>query len=139
VLTDLYISEQMGQMELPLLTEAGQLQQEAHCVVSLIQTHQTLDRPHRIQALTETERGFRIHTQKRRDGVHTDDNSQTGTHTHLQYAFLVHSDKVEGLVDEVVAQRLEQDLHEGHREAVHPRPAGSILGLTGETLIRKRN
>lgn len=56
VLTDLYISEQMGQVELPLLTEPGQLQQEAHCVVSLIQTHQTLDRPHRIQTLTETKK-----------------------------------------------------------------------------------
>lgn len=56
VLTDLYISEQMGQVELPLLTEAGQLQQKAHRVVSLVQTNQTLDRPHRIQTLTETKK-----------------------------------------------------------------------------------
>lgn len=57
---------------------------------------------------------------------------------YLQYAFLMHSHKVQGLVDEVVAQRLEQALHQRHAEAVHSRPAGGVLGLSGETLLKDK-
>lgn len=45
--------------------------------------------------------------------------------------------KVEGLVDEVVAQRLEQALHQGHAQAVNSWPAGGVLGLPGEALLRE--
>lgn len=55
---------------------------------------------------------------------------------YLKDALLVHADKVQGFVDEAVAQRLEQTLHQRHAEAVDPRPARCILGLTGETLLR---
>lgn len=46
--------------------------------------------------------------------------------------------KVQGLVDEVVAQRLEQTLHQGHAEAVNSRPAGGVLGLSGEALLKDK-
>lgn len=45
--------------------------------------------------------------------------------------------KVEGLVDEVVAQRLEQTLHQGHAQAVNSWPAGRVLGLSGEALLKE--
>lgn len=49
--TCLYVLQQLGQVELPLLTEAGELQQEADGVVSLVQTRQTLNRSHCVEAL----------------------------------------------------------------------------------------
>lgn len=55
--------------------------------------------------------------------------------SYLQYAFLMYSDKVQRFVDEVVAQRLQQTLHQRHAEPVDPRPAGGVLGLPGETLL----
>lgn len=45
--------------------------------------------------------------------------------------------KVEGLVNEVVAQRLEQTLHQGHAQAVNSWPAGGVLGLSGEALLKE--
>lgn len=45
--------------------------------------------------------------------------------------------KVQGLVDEVVAQRLEQTLHQRHAEAVNPWPAGRVLRLSGEALLKE--
>ena len=45
--------------------------------------------------------------------------------------------EVQGLVDEVVAQRLQQALHQRHAEAVHSRPAGGVLRLAGETLHKE--
>lgn len=50
----LYISEQLRQVELPLLAEVGELEQEAHRVIRLIQTRQRLNRPHRVQTLQHT-------------------------------------------------------------------------------------
>lgn len=47
--------------------------------------------------------------------------------------------EVQGLVDEVVAQRLEQTLHQGHAEAVNSWPAGGVLGLSGEALLKENN
>lgn len=47
----LHISQELGQVEMPLLHEAGELQNEAHRVVGLLQARQTLHRPHCIQAL----------------------------------------------------------------------------------------
>lgn len=53
--THLYVSEQLGQVKLPLLTEAGELQQEANGVVGLIQTRQTLHGSYCIQTLSRRE------------------------------------------------------------------------------------
>lgn len=50
--TCLDVSEQFGEVKLPLLTEAGKLQQEADCVVRLVQTRQTLHCPHCVQTLS---------------------------------------------------------------------------------------
>lgn len=47
--------------------------------------------------------------------------------------------KVQGLVDEVVAQRLEQTLHQRHTEAVNSWPAGGVLGLSGEALLKEED
>jgi len=55
--THLDVSQQFGQVELPLLTEAGELQQEADRVVRLVQTREALHRPHRIQTLSGREGG----------------------------------------------------------------------------------
>lgn len=52
----------------------------------------------------------------------------------LQNAFLMNSDEVQGVVDEVVAQRLEQTLHQRHAQAVHAGPARRVLGLPGALL-----
>lgn len=49
--THLYVPQQSGQVKLPLLTEAGELQQEADGVVGLVQTGQTLDGSDGVQAL----------------------------------------------------------------------------------------
>lgn len=46
----------------------------------------------------------------------------------------MHSNEVQGFIDEVVAKSLEEALHQGHAEAEHPRPAGGVLGLPRETL-----
>lgn len=43
--------EQFREVKLPLLTEAGELQQEANCVVGLVQTGQALHCSYCIQAL----------------------------------------------------------------------------------------
>lgn len=48
----------------------------------------------------------------------------------------MHSNKVQGFIDEVVAQSLEQALHQRHAEAIHTRPTCRVLGLSGETLLR---
>lgn len=56
---------------------------------------------------------------------------------YLQDSLLVNPHKVQGLVDEVVAQRLEQTLHQRHAEAVNSWPAGGVLGLPGEALLRE--
>lgn len=50
--TCLNISEQFGQVELPLFAEAGELQQEADCVIGFVQTGQALHRSDRIQTLS---------------------------------------------------------------------------------------
>ena len=42
--------------------------------------------------------------------------------------------KVQSLVDEVVAQRLQKALHQRHAEAVDSGPAGGVLRLAGEAL-----
>lgn len=47
----LHISEKLWQIEVPLFTEAGQLQQETHCVIGFIQTCQGLYRAHGTQTL----------------------------------------------------------------------------------------
>lgn len=47
----LHISQELRQVEMPLLHEAGELQNEAHRVVCLLQARQTLHRPHRVEAL----------------------------------------------------------------------------------------
>lgn len=47
---------------------------------------------------------------------------------------MVNSDKVECLVDEVVAQRLEQTLHQRQTKPIHTGPGGGVYGLTGERL-----
>lgn len=54
--TCLYISEQFGQVELPLLTEAGELQQETDRVIRLVQTRQALHCSHCIQTLSRREK-----------------------------------------------------------------------------------
>lgn len=48
------------------------------------------------------------------------------------------SNKVQRLIDEVVAQSLEQTFHQRHAEAVDTWPAGRVLGLSGETLFRNK-
>lgn len=53
--TCLNISEQFGQVKLPLFAEAGELQQEADCVIGLVQTGQALHRSDRIQTLSRRE------------------------------------------------------------------------------------
>lgn len=57
---------------------------------------------------------------------------------YLEDALLVHAHKVQRFVDEVVAKRLEQTLHQRHAQTVHSWPAGRILGLSGEILPRER-
>lgn len=47
--------QQLGQVELPLLAEVGELQQEPDRVIGLVQTGQALDRAHRVQTLQERE------------------------------------------------------------------------------------
>lgn len=59
------------------------------------------------------------------------------TRTHLQDAFLMNSNKIERLVDEVVAQRLEQTLHQRQTEPIHTGPGGGVYRLTGERLREK--
>lgn len=53
---------------------------------------------------------------------------------YLQDAFLMDSNKVQSLIDEVVAQGLEQTFHQRHAESVNPGPAGRVLGLTRKAL-----
>lgn len=45
------IPHELRQVEVPLLPEAGELQEEAHSVVRLLQARQTLHRPHSVEAL----------------------------------------------------------------------------------------
>lgn len=45
------IPHQLRQVEVPFLHEVGELQNEAHRVVSLLQAGQALHRPHRTEAL----------------------------------------------------------------------------------------
>lgn len=47
----------------------------------------------------------------------------------------MNSNKVQGFINEVVAQRLEKTLHQRHAEAVNARPTGHILRLPGEALL----
>lgn len=55
--TYLDVSEQFGQVKLPLLTEARELQQETDRVVRLVQTRQALHRSHGVQTLSGREGG----------------------------------------------------------------------------------
>lgn len=45
------IPHELRQVEVPLLHEAGELQNEAHGVVRLLQARQALYRPHGVEAL----------------------------------------------------------------------------------------
>lgn len=54
--TCLHISEQLGQVKLPLLAEARELQQETDRVIGLIQTRQALHCSHCIQTLSRREK-----------------------------------------------------------------------------------
>lgn len=49
------IPHELRQVEVPLLPEAGELQEEAHSVVCLLQARQTLYRPHSVEALRGTQ------------------------------------------------------------------------------------
>ena len=75
--TYLDVSQQLGQVELPLFAEAGELQEEAHGVVGLVQTHQTLHRTHRVQTL-ETDRGTDRQRDRQTEG-RTDRQTDRGT------------------------------------------------------------
>lgn len=48
----------------------------------------------------------------------------------------MYSHKVQSFIDEVVAKRLEQALHQGHAQAVDSWPTGEILRLSGKSLHR---
>lgn len=56
------------------------------------------------------------------------------TWAHLEDALLMNSNKVECLVDEVIAQCLEQTLHQRQTEPIHTGPGGGVDRLTGESL-----
>lgn len=66
-------------------------------------------------------------------------SKSNNTRWHLQDSLLVNAYKVQGLVDEVIAQCLEQTLHQRHAEAVNSWPAGGVLGLSGEALLREEH